>query len=138
MVRLPVQEFGRVTAVEGSGELLAQIPDFPKLEKVHGPKKDLILVCVDRMPKGAVIIFDELNCPGRTIPAVGKRRSAAHWAQQRSLTAAGGRCRTYSLGFRAGSGTLPPLASVRLAAASSTAASESETAAASPLPPLFA
>ena len=63
MTRLLVQDFARVTAVEGCGELLAQIPDFPNLEKVHARKKDLILVCVDRMPKEAVLTFDELNCP---------------------------------------------------------------------------
>jgi hypothetical protein len=30
---------------------------------VYAPTKDLITVCVSRMPKGAVLIFDELNCP---------------------------------------------------------------------------
>jgi hypothetical protein len=63
MTRLLVQDFGRVAAVEDSDELLAQIPDFPNLEKVQARTKDLILVCVDRMPKGAVLTFDELNCP---------------------------------------------------------------------------
>jgi len=30
---------------------------------VYAPTKDLILQCVSRMPKGAIMIFDELNCP---------------------------------------------------------------------------
>jgi len=40
MTRLLVKDFGRVTAVEGSGELLAQIPDFANLEKVHALFED--------------------------------------------------------------------------------------------------
>ncbi|MBC8095258.1 MAG: crotonobetainyl-CoA--carnitine CoA-transferase, partial [Akkermansiaceae bacterium] len=30
---------------------------------VYAPTKDLITVCVARMPRGAILIFDELNCP---------------------------------------------------------------------------
>ena len=30
---------------------------------VYAPTKDLITICVSRMPKGGVLIFDELNCP---------------------------------------------------------------------------
>lgn len=30
---------------------------------VYAPTKDLLLQCVQRMPKGAILVFDELNCP---------------------------------------------------------------------------
>jgi hypothetical protein len=30
---------------------------------VYKPTRDLLAVCLKRMPKGAVLIFDELNCP---------------------------------------------------------------------------
>lgn len=30
---------------------------------VYAPTRDLILQCVARMPKGAIMVFDELNCP---------------------------------------------------------------------------
>ncbi|HEY3857323.1 MAG TPA: crotonobetainyl-CoA--carnitine CoA-transferase [Verrucomicrobiae bacterium] len=30
---------------------------------VYKPTRDLIAMCKDRMPKGAIMIFDELNCP---------------------------------------------------------------------------
>ena len=30
---------------------------------VYAPTKDLLMQCVTRMPKGAILVFDELNCP---------------------------------------------------------------------------
>ena len=47
--------------VEAHPELIISHAHFDM--DVYAPTKDLIMQCVSRMPKGAIMIFDELNCP---------------------------------------------------------------------------